>query len=63
MWKASDFCLKKDFENLELNVDSFNILNHTNYDHFVGVLKSPFYGKANAALAARTVQAALRYSW
>jgi len=54
---------KKDFNNLELSVDSFNILNHTNYDHFVGVLNSPFYGRANAALAARTVQVSLRYSW
>jgi hypothetical protein len=54
---------KKDFNNLELNVDSFNILNHTNYDRFVGVLNSSFYGRANAALAARAVQVSLRYSW
>jgi hypothetical protein len=54
---------KREFENLELNIDSFNILNHTNYDRFVGVLNSSFFGRANSAQAARTVQASMRYSW
>jgi hypothetical protein len=54
---------KKDFSNLELNVDLFNALNHANYDRFVGVLNSPFFGRANAALPGRTVQTSLRYSW
>ena len=48
---------------LTAEAQAFNLFNHTNFDHFVGVLKSPFYGKANAALPARTVQASLRYSW
>src|SRR5205823_165975 len=53
---------KKDFTNLELSVDMFNMLNHTNFDRFVGVLNSPFFGRANAAMAGRTVQTSVRYS-
>jgi hypothetical protein len=54
---------KKDFNNLELSVDLFNVLNHANYGAFVGVLNSPFYGRAISALPGRRIQTALRYSW
>lgn len=54
---------KKDTNNLELSLDLFNAFNHTNYDRFVGVLTSPFFGTANSALSARTMQASLRYSF
>jgi len=47
--------------NLELSVDAFNALNHTNPVGFVGVMSSPFFGRPNAARPPRTIQLSLRY--
>jgi carboxypeptidase family protein len=47
--------------NLEFNVDAFNILNRTNFNNFVGVQSSPFFGRANSALPPRLVQLSVRY--
>jgi hypothetical protein len=47
--------------NVELNVDAFNVLNRTNLGAFNGVVGSPFFGQANAALTPRTLQFSLRY--
>jgi len=44
-------------------MDLFNAFNHTNPDNFVGVRSSPFFGRANSALSARTIQFSTRYSF
>ena len=50
-------------DSLDLMVDVFNALNRTNVNGIVGVLSSPFFGRANSAAAARTVQFSLRYAF
>jgi hypothetical protein len=40
-----------------------NLLNHTNYAPFNGVLTSPFFGTANRALTKRRVTLSLRYDF
>jgi Carboxypeptidase regulatory-like domain len=47
--------------NLEMNVDIFNVFNRTNLVSYVGVLSSPFFGRANAASRPRTLQVSARY--
>jgi Carboxypeptidase regulatory-like domain len=47
--------------NLEMNVDIFNVFNRTNLVWYVGVLSSPFFGRANAASRPRTLQVSARY--
>jgi Carboxypeptidase regulatory-like domain/TonB dependent receptor len=46
---------------LEFAVDAFNVLNHTNFKNYVGVLTSPFFGRANAANPPRQLQVSARY--
>lgn len=50
-------------QNLEVNIDAFNLFNHTNPESYIGVMTSPFFGRANAALAARTLQFSVRYRY
>jgi len=45
------------------SVDAFNILNHTNVSHIVGVLSSPFFGRANSAEPARRLQFSVKYEF
>jgi hypothetical protein len=45
---------------LEMGVEAFNVLNHTNLEDFVGNLLSPFFGTATSALAPRQLQLSLR---
>jgi Carboxypeptidase regulatory-like domain/TonB dependent receptor-like, beta-barrel len=52
---------KNDSPNLEISIDLFNALNHTNFTNFIGVQSSPFFGQANSALPARTIQLSTRY--
>ena len=47
--------------NVELSIDFFNVLNHTNFKGFIGAQTSPFFGRANAAEAPRTIQFSARY--
>jgi hypothetical protein len=47
--------------NLEFDVDTFNVLNRTNLNDFVGIETSPFFGRANSALPARIIQLSFRY--
>ncbi len=47
--------------NLELSVDAFNVMNHPIYPNYVGVMTSPLFGRANTALAARTLQLSISY--
>ena len=48
-------------DSLDLTVDVFNALNRTNVTGIVGVLSSPFFGRANSAAPARIVQFSVRY--
>jgi Carboxypeptidase regulatory-like domain/TonB dependent receptor len=50
-------------DGLDIMVDVFNAINRTNVNSIVGVLSSPFFGRANSAAAARTVQFSLQYSF
>jgi carboxypeptidase family protein len=48
---------------LQFTLDAFNVTNHTNVTHMVGVLTSPFYGHANSADTARRFQVSLNYEF
>jgi hypothetical protein len=52
---------KHDMHELEFSVDAFNAINHTNLAHIVGTQSSPFFGRANSASAARTIQLSMKY--
>jgi hypothetical protein len=45
---------------MDLGVDSFNVLNQTNFTGYVGVITSPLFGKANAAMDGRQMQFTLQ---
>lgn len=47
--------------NLDVNIDAFNVFNKVNLANFVGVQTSAFFGRANAALAPRTIQLSFNY--
>jgi hypothetical protein len=44
----------------EIGIDSFNVLNHTNLNNYVGVLTSPLFGQANSAMDGRQMQFTLQ---
>lgn len=46
-----------------LGLDAFNAFNHTNFENFVGILTSPFFGRANAAKPARQLQFSLKFDF
>ncbi|OLB30016.1 MAG: hypothetical protein AUH13_13480 [Acidobacteria bacterium 13_2_20CM_58_27] len=48
---------------MELSVDAFNFINHTNVSNIVGVVSSPLFGQADAAGLARTIQLSVKYSF
>ncbi len=48
---------------LTLGVDAFNILNHVNFQNFVGSLTSPFFGRAVATLPPRRLQLSARFQF
>jgi hypothetical protein len=53
---------KREFiDNLELNLDVFNVLNRLNATTVVGVMTSPVFGRPVAVRAARSMQLSLRY--
>jgi len=47
--------------NFDLSIDAFNVLNHTNYNTYVGVTSSALFGRPVTAFPARTVQLSIRY--
>lgn len=49
--------------NLEFSVDFFNLFNRVNFENYIGVQSSPFFGRANAARPARTIQLSTRYKF
>ena len=44
-----------------LGIDAFDVLNHVNYQNYVGVLTSPFFGRPVAAQPDRRLQASFRF--
>ncbi len=44
----------------EVRIDAFNVFNRVNFRNFIGSLRSPFFGTANAALPARQIQLSLQ---
>lgn len=48
---------------LTVNARASNVLNHTNVVGFNGVLSSPFFGRANGALAPRQIEMGIRFSF
>ena len=48
-------------DNLELNVDVFNLFNAVNPPTYIGVVTSPLFGHANMARMPRTAQVSVRY--
>ena len=56
--------LKKDKSpSLTTAIDAFNLLNHVNYQGYIGALSSPFYGRAVASLPPRRMQLSLRFQF
>ena len=49
-------------DTFDLIVDVFNAMNRTNFKAIVGDMSSPFFGRANVAAPARTVQFSARYT-
>jgi hypothetical protein len=48
---------------LTISVDAFNVLNHVNYQNFVGALSSPFFGRAVGSLPPRRMQLVCRFQF
>jgi hypothetical protein len=46
-----------------LSVDAFNLLNHVNYQNYLGALSSPFFGQATGSQPARRLQLGLRFQF
>ena len=44
----------------DIGVDSFNVLNHANFNNYVGVITSPLFGRANSASDGRQMQFTLQ---
>jgi hypothetical protein len=42
-------------------IDAFDVLNHVNYQSYVGVQTSPFFGRPVAAQPGRRLQASFRF--
>ena len=59
LWGVEEQGQRRD--TLEVTADVFNALNRSNVTGIVGVLSSPFFGRANAAAPARIVQFSVRY--
>ncbi|HEV2175588.1 MAG TPA: TonB-dependent receptor [Terriglobia bacterium] len=62
---SKNFRLRREYAKpkLEIGVDAFNLLNATNDKSFVGVLTSPYFGRAEAANPARELQISLRFKF
>ena len=48
---------------VEWAIDAFNVLNHVNYDNYIGVMTSPFFGRANGSMSSRQLQLSARFSF
>jgi hypothetical protein len=41
---------------MDIGLDSFNVLNHANFNNYVGVITSPLFGQPNSAQDGRQMQ-------
>jgi hypothetical protein len=48
---------------LTFSVDIYNVLNHTNFGEFIGVITSPLFGRANSAEKPRRINLEVRFSF
>ena len=48
---------------MDAGVDSFNVLNHTNFNNYIGVITSPLFGRSNSALDGRQMQFTLQFGF
>jgi hypothetical protein len=48
---------------VEVSVDAFNVLNHTNFQSYNGVLSSPTFGQPYTASSARQLQVSARFQF
>jgi hypothetical protein len=63
---SHDFVLSKSRQEpprLTVSLNSFNLLNHVNDVTYVGIITSPFFGHAVAALPPRRMQLNLRFNF
>jgi hypothetical protein len=63
---SHDFVLsqkRKEARTLTASLNSFNVFNHQNDVTFIGVIKSPFFGQAVAALPPRRMQLNLEFKF
>jgi hypothetical protein len=63
---SHDFVFAKVLEHLKslsISVSSFNVLNHVNDTTYIGVITSPFFGKAVAAQPPRRMQIDMRFKF
>jgi len=49
--------------NLTLSISANNVLNHTTFPNYSGVITSRFFGLSNNPLPARRIDASLRFSF
>jgi len=63
---SHDFVLSKSREHpktLSASLNSFNVLNHANDVTYIGVITSPFFGRAVAAQPPRRMQLNLQFKF
>ena len=63
---SHDFVLSKSRQEgpkLTVSLNSFNVLNHENDVTYIGIITSPFFGHAVAALPPRRMQLNLRFNF
>ena len=61
--RASDGKHRRSRRSMELSVDAFNAINHTNVSKLIGITSSPLFGQAAAASPARTIELSAKYSF
>lgn len=54
---------QSDHRRLEVGVDAFNALNHTNFTNYIGIVTSPFFGRADSAQAGRELQISVKFKF
>jgi hypothetical protein len=52
-----------DQRRLEVGVDAFNALNHANFVNYIGIVTSPFFGRADSAEAGRELQISVKFKF
>ena len=57
------FKSKKETPVLSASIDSFNALNHTNDETYIGTITSPFFGRAVSAQPPRRMQLNLEFKF